>query len=57
MVSRSEARALVASNEYEREACELRKAYSYGHVKIIDPILLIGTGLGDDIEHAFRQVG
>ncbi|RLN00869.1 hypothetical protein C2845_PM06G26610 [Panicum miliaceum] len=40
---------IVAQNDYKREALQLLKKKSFGHVKVFKPLFLIKTGLKQDM--------
>ncbi|RLN32805.1 hypothetical protein C2845_PM03G28760 [Panicum miliaceum] len=47
---------LVSQNDYEREALDLLKNQMYHHVRILEPLFFIKTGLKADMTRAFSHV-
>ena len=48
---------IVVQTDYERDALELLKKQSYGHVKRFDTEFLMMTGLRQDMNRAFTAAG
>jgi hypothetical protein len=48
---------IVPRTEYERSALELLKRRNFAHVTVFNSLLLIKTGLGHDIDRAFKHAG